>query len=206
MPRVRSDAAPVRSIRTADYVDWTPVEGKRDSFFRVSPRRGMGPTRHYATLQDTIELDYEFGYFLGLYIAEGGVDRGHAVSWYLHENEQDLAYICAKLIEKYTGKEATVRTKADRPDYHGVEVSVSSVLLAQLLSALCGTGARNKHLPGFVFEAPAGFMQGIFYGVLADRHRLEGGREPSRILREMVEKGDLGRKSGRGFYEYPPRA
>src|SRR5205823_423416 len=70
MPRVRSDAAPVRSIRTADYVDWTPVEGKRDSFFRVSPRRGMGPTRHYATLQDTIELDYEFGYFLGLYIAE----------------------------------------------------------------------------------------------------------------------------------------
>src|SRR5207302_6553453 len=60
-----------------------------------------------------------------------------------------------------------VRTRADRPDYHGVEVSVSSVLLAQLLSALCGTGARNKHLPGFVFEAPAGFMQGIFYGVLA---------------------------------------
>jgi len=25
----------------------------------------MGPTKHYATLRDTIELDYDFGIFLG---------------------------------------------------------------------------------------------------------------------------------------------
>jgi 3-hydroxybutyryl-CoA dehydrogenase len=27
--------------------------------------------------------------------------------------------------------------------------------------------------------------------------------EPPQILREMVERGDLGKKSGKGFYEWP---
>jgi 3-hydroxybutyryl-CoA dehydrogenase len=43
----------------------------------------------------------------------------------------------------------------------------------------------------------------IFYGVLEDRHRLGEGPEPSRVLREKVEKGQLGRKTGHGFYDYP---
>ena len=45
----------------------------------------------------------------------------------------------------------------------------------------------------------------IFYGVLEDRHRLEGGDEPSRTLKEKVDKKELGRKTGKGFYEYSGR-
>ena len=42
----------------------------------------------------------------------------------------------------------------------------------------------------------------VFYGVMEDRHRQGEGPEPSRVLKEKVEKGELGRKSGRGFYDY----
>ncbi len=42
----------------------------------------------------------------------------------------------------------------------------------------------------------------IYYGALRDRQALEGGAPPRQTLKEKVEKGELGRKSGKGFYDH----
>lgn len=42
----------------------------------------------------------------------------------------------------------------------------------------------------------------VFYGAIEDRARLEGGPGAPGVLREKVERGELGRKTGRGFYDY----
>lgn len=42
----------------------------------------------------------------------------------------------------------------------------------------------------------------IFYGALEDRRKLEGGPGAPTVLKEMVERGELGRKTGRGFHDY----
>lgn len=45
----------------------------------------------------------------------------------------------------------------------------------------------------------------IFYGALEDRNRLGEGPPPPTVLKDKVSHGHLGRKTGRGFFEYAPK-
>src|SRR5436305_3750969 len=42
----------------------------------------------------------------------------------------------------------------------------------------------------------------IFYGAMQDRHSTGDGPEPPEMLHKLVEQGRLGKKTGRGFFEY----
>ncbi len=166
LPKAEESKEPVEVIRTADHVGWQPVSDRPGWWRRRTPRRRIGPTFHYAQFIDEIPLSWDFGYFLGLYIAEGGVHRSE-VSWSFRNDELDLMGHCARMLEKLVAKTPDIGGRPDRPGYQGVQVRISSPVLAQLLKSLCGNGAAGKHLPAWIYDAPVEFQRAVVDGIFA---------------------------------------
>ncbi len=163
LPKVHSPET-MAEIFPSVHVTWESDPEIPNRYFLSSERTGMGPTRHYADFPDSIKLDEEFGYFLGLYVAEGYVIRGE-VRLTVPESEGDIIDACSAVIERLVGRAPTVSGPEDRPGHRGVDIRSSSALLAELLSDLCGTGASNKHLPGFIWETPRSFQEAVVRGL-----------------------------------------
>lgn len=112
-----------------------------------------------------IRLDKALGSIIGRYISEGSYsESGGQLNFAFNASEADRAEELIGFIKDVFGIESTLSPG----EGNWVSVVVSNRVLGRLLSHMCGTGARNKHLPELVWSAPLGFiywmLEGIFDG------------------------------------------
>ena len=134
--------------------------------------------------EDTIKLNYDFGYYLGYYLAEGHVkpqhknkDRFSSVVFGYHVDENFID-IANKFASKYTEPKHKIRkgTKTKTTSYY-------CQFLAHLTNDICGR-VEDKNIPEWFFKTNPEFIKGVIVGYLAG----DGSKQNTTYKKTKVNK------------------
>ena len=123
-------------------------------------------------IPDRFELNFEFGTFIGLYLADGHTCEKSGVVG-ITKNEPSVREFAKAWFEKYG---FTTRLQANTNELGTSYTMVcNSTLLARFLDRFVGHGARNKHVPDVAFAAPMDFVRGLLSGYLSGDSEIKRG-------------------------------
>ena len=135
----------ISAIDLAEFVSY-PVFG--DS---IKPINGKAITR-------TLELDFDLGYFLGIYLADGYSTK-HFVS--ISNTNKEVIEIVKRFAERLGIKTAEYDNHSGFSKSH--DVRLYSSVLSEFVQNF-GSNAKEKKIPDFVFSAEREFVRGLLQG------------------------------------------
>jgi glycosyltransferase involved in cell wall biosynthesis len=121
------------------------------------------PTSKVNRIPTKYRLDYDFGRFLGLYVAEGS--GGNVIAFAFHEDEIEFHEFVANFIRS---RLHLASGRDDDKSKKSTCIMANSVILGKLLPEWCGHDSHSKKIPDFVFstddETITGFINGLWDG------------------------------------------
>ena len=111
---------------------------------------------------EEVELDEDFGFLVGIYLAEGWVTKTFMG---ISNNDPGIRKRVTDYCDKFgftyhlvvsQGKNVRNGTSSD--------LKLHSCILARLFKSICDTGSLNKRVPEFAYTAPKNFIQGLLDG------------------------------------------
>lgn len=144
------------SIRLSDYVDYPVINGM------ISPDHNR-PL--YKAIKNEIELTEEFGYVLGVYVAEGCVSFkqgatcliGSLIQTAHHSSET----VIADRITAFFGGSVRKRTDSDC-----IQTESYSAVWAKFLHTVTHGKQRDRCIPEFIWDAPKEFQLSFIQGLM----------------------------------------
>jgi len=107
--------------------------------------------------KESFKLDYDFGYLLGYYLAEGHIDKlKRRITFACHKDESYIDKIL-EYIKPIQDKHRTVI------DNNRKIIEINSNYLAVLISDICGR-VESKNIPDWFFKTNKKFIQGVLAG------------------------------------------
>ena len=156
LPIIRREN-PIDAINLEDWISFPATR----RYARIGDDETLAST-HFkgASFRPLQPLDSEFGFILGLYLAEGSASR-RSINWSLNpKTETALAERVKAFIADRMGMEARITRSPT-----ALMVYVGQALLAQFFAEFGGR-AHLKTIPAWMWDAPDAFLAGLLDGWL----------------------------------------
>lgn len=108
-----------------------------------------------------IDLDYDFGKFIGFFLAEGSLTKGGLVSLHFHINEEEYTNDLFNIIQNKFGIEAVLKLK---PETNGRQLHFGSKIIGNYLK---GTFYENGEKRFKYNNYNKEFLKGVLYGIIS---------------------------------------
>ena len=129
------------------------------------------PPRTPVSSGETIPLDEDLAWMIGIYLAEGF--PGNKSAWFsLHANERSIADRIVDIAKKKFDCGSRIVPRGER----NIRVGVYSVALRQFLVDFCGRGSARKKIDPSVMVWPSHFQKALVSGVFLGDGSFSGGR------------------------------
>ncbi len=105
-----------------------------------------------------VNLDFELGYFLGIYLADG-----YATKYFISisNTSEDVIRAVKAIASRFGLSVAEYKNRSGFAESR--DIRIYSAVLSEFVKSF-GTNARNKRIPDFVFSADREFVRGLLQG------------------------------------------
>jgi len=120
-------------------------------------------TRQHSVVPETFDLTFENGVFIGLFIAEGNINKSTIT---ITNNDETIRSFVKQWFSKYNIKYVE---KIRKNKINGTTTTVvgTSCIMADFITKLVGHGAENKHIPNEAYISNKDFMCGLISGYIS---------------------------------------
>lgn len=110
---------------------------------------------------EDVELDEDFGFLVGIYLAEGCVTKTFVD---ISNNDAGIRKRVTDYCDKFGFTYHLVVSESKNVKGTSTNLKLHSCILARLFKSICDTGSLNKRVPEFAYTAPKKFIQGLLDG------------------------------------------
>lgn len=173
---------------TVPYNRYDTMLGKRKNYFEnceqglIYLHKGSEFVSH---IPDKIPLDNDFGFLIGLYLADGWCTLTFVG---ISNNDEKIRKRITDFCDRY-GVTYHLVVSGPKNTRNGTssDLKIHSVLLARLFKSICDTGSANKKIPEFTYTAPKDFITGLIDGYFSGDGTIN--REDGSVTASSVSEG-----------------
>lgn len=120
-------------------------------------------SRQHAIIPETFEMNFENGVFVGLFIAEGNINKSTIT---ITNNDETIRDFVKGWFSKFNIKYIE-KSRINKANGTTTTVVGASSIMAEFITKLVGHGAEHKHIPNEAYVSNLEFVKGILSGYIS---------------------------------------